>query len=104
MSPKTLQKLVVIYIKDHLISEESLNMNDDLNHLESSLNREDDTILFPYELQYEVSKEEIGKWMDQLIELPEPENSHTCLAEEFADNIEDPFTHVAEQILSDEIF
>ena len=104
MSPKTLQKLVVIYIKDHLISEESLNMNDDLNHLDSSLNREDDTILFPYELQYEVSKEEIGKWMDQLIELPEPENSYTRLAEEFADNIEDPFTHVAEQILSDEIF
>ena len=100
MSPKTLQKLVVIYIKDHLISEESLNMNDDLNHLDSSLNREDDTILFPYELQYEVSKEEIGRWVDQLMEMPEPENSHRERLEKFTE----PIIHVAERILSDETF
>jgi hypothetical protein len=79
-------------------------MNDDLNHSESSLNIEDDTILLPFELQFESSKEEIGKWVDQLIELWEPENSHRYQMEDFANNIEDPFVHIAEKILSDEIF
>ena len=79
-------------------------MNDDLNQSESNFNSEDDTIIFPSEPQYEVSKEEIGKWVDQLMEMPEPESSYSELTEEFPDNIEDPFTRVAERILSEESF
>jgi hypothetical protein len=79
-------------------------MNDDLNQSESNFNSEDDTIIFPSELKYEVSKEEIGKWVDQLMEMPEPESSYTELSEEFSNNFEDPITRVAERILSDESF
>ena len=75
-------------------------MNNDLNQSESNFNSEDDTIIFPSEPQYEVSKEEIGKWVDQLMEMPEPENSHRERLEKFTE----PIIHVAERILSDETF
>jgi uncharacterized protein YaaR (DUF327 family) len=104
MSLRHYKKLVVIYIQDHLDSEECIIMNDDLNQSESNFNSEDDTIIFPSEPQYEVSKEEIGKWVDQLMEMPEPEISYTEVTEEFSNNFDDPFTRVAERILSDETF
>ena len=90
----------MIYIQDHIDKEESLSLNDDSNQSESSFNSEDDIILFPSEPQYEVSKEEIGKWVDQLMEIPEPENSHRERLEKFTE----PIIHVAERILSDETF
>ena len=104
MSSRHYNQLVVIYIQDHLISEECLIMNNDLNQSESNFNSEDDTIIFPSEPQYEVSKEEIGKWVDQLMEMPEPEIAHKELTEELPNNFEDPFTRVAERILCDESF
>ena len=104
MSLRHYKQLVVIYIQDHLDSEECIIMNDDLNQSESNFNSEDDTIIFPSEPQYEVSKEEIGKWVDQLMEMPEPEISYTEVTEEFSNNFDDPFTRVAERILSDETF
>ena len=104
MSLRHYTKLVVIYIQDHLDSEECIIMNDDLNQSESNFNSEDDTIIFPSEPQYEVSKEEIGKWVDQLMEMPEPEISNAEVTEEFSNNFDDPFTRVAERILSDETF
>lgn len=104
MSLRHYKKLVVIYIQDHLDSEECIIMNDDLNQSESNFNSEDDTIIFPSEPQYEVSKEEIGKWVDQLMEMPEPEISFAEVTEEFSNNFDDPFTRVAERILSDESF
>ena len=104
MSLRHYKKLVVIYIQDHLDSEECIIMNDDLNQSESNFNSEDDTIIFPSEPQSEVSKEEIGKWVDQLMEMPEPEISFAEVTEEFSNNFDDPFTRVAERILSDETF
>ena len=104
MSLRHYKKLVVIYIQDHLDSEECIIMNDDLNQSESNFNSEDDTIIFPSEPQSEVSKEEIGKWVDQLMEMPEPEISYAEVTEEFSNNFDDPFTRVAERILSDETF
>ena len=90
----------MIYIQDHIDKEESLSLNDDSNQSESSFNSEDDIILFPSEPQYEVSKEEIGRWVDQLMEMPEPENFHRERLEKFTE----PIIHVAERILSDETF
>ncbi len=90
----------MIYIQDHIDKEESLSLNDDSNQSESSFNSEDDIILFPSEPQYEVSKEETGKWVDQLMEIPVPENSHRERLEKFTE----PIIHVAERILSDETF
>ena len=79
-------------------------MNNDLNQSEPNFNSEDDIIIFPSDPQFEVSKEEIGKWVDQLLEMPEPEISSTERTDEFSTNFDDPFTRVAERILSDESF
>jgi hypothetical protein len=49
----------------------------------------------------EVSKEEIGKWVDQLMEMPEPDSSFSNRFENFS---EDPLIQVAERILSEESF
>lgn len=92
----------MIYIQDHLNSEEGLIFDDDLNQSKSNFNSEDDTIIFPSEPQYEVSKEEIGKWVDQLMGMPENQNFYADLTEEFPDSCDDPFIRVAERILSDE--
>ena len=79
-------------------------MNNDLNQSEPNFNSEDDIIIFPSDPQSEVSKEEIGKWVDQLLEMPEPEISYSERTDEFSTNFDDPFTRVAERILSDESF
>ena len=94
----------MIYIQDHLNSEENLVTADVLNQWESNFNSEDNTIIFPSEPQYEVSKEEIGKWVDQLLEMCEPEISYTELNKEFSDDFDYPFTCIAERILYDEDF
>jgi len=94
----------VIYIQDHLNSEENLVTADGSNQWESNFNSEDNTIIFPSEPQYEVSKEEIGKWVDQLLEMCEPEISYTELNKEFSDDFDYPFTCIAERILYDEDF
>ena len=94
----------MIYIQDHLNSEENLVAADVLNQWESNCNSEDNTIIFPSEPQYEVSKEEIGKWVDQLLEMCEPEISYTELNKEFSDDFDYPFTCIAERILYDEDF
>ena len=94
----------MIYIQDHLNSEENLVTADVLNQWESNFNSEDNTIIFPSEPQYEVSKEEIGKWVDQLLEMCEPEISYTELNKEFSDDFDYPSTCIAERILYDEDF
>tara|TARA_B110000495_G_C22599968_1_gene358902 strand:- start:111 stop:359 length:249 start_codon:yes stop_codon:yes gene_type:complete len=79
-------------------------MNNDLNQSEPNFNSEDDTIIFPSDPQSEVSKEEIGKWVDQLLEMCEPEISYTELNKDFSDDFDYPFTCIAERILYDEDF
>ena len=70
---------------------------------QSSLNSCNDSnvILFPSDTVDEVSKEEIGKWVDQLMEMPEPDSAFSNRVENFS---EDPLIQVAERILSEEGF
>ena len=79
-------------------------MSDDLKFSESNFNNRDDLISFPSEPQEEISKEEIGKWVDQLMEMPDASCSHPEILEQLSDSFEDPFTSVAERILSEERF
>lgn len=91
----------MIYFQDYLNREEIKNMNIDSD--QSSLNSCNDSnvISFPSDSVDEVSKEEIGKWVDQLMEMPEPDSSFSNRFENFS---EDPLIQVAERILSEESF
>ena len=70
---------------------------------QSSLNSCNDSnvISFPSDPVDEVSKEEIGKWVDQLMEMPEPDSAFLNRVENLS---EDPLIQVAERILSEESF
>ena len=49
-------------------------MSIESNQTDGNLNNDCEIISFPSEEVEEVSKEEIGKWVDQLMDMPEPEN------------------------------
>lgn len=92
----------MIYLKDHLNSEDNLTMSIESNQTEGNLDNDCEIISFPSEEVEEVSKEEIGKWVDQLMDMPEPENSFSDILDNFSIEHEDPFIRVAERILSEE--
>ena len=77
-------------------------MSIESNQTEGNLDNDCEIISFPSEEVEEVSKEEIGKWVDQLMDMPEPENSFSDILDNFSIEHEDPFIRVAERILSEE--
>ena len=79
-------------------------MSIESNQTDGNLNNDCEIISFPSEEVEEVSKEEIGKWVDQLMDMPEPENSFSDILDNFSIEHEDPFIRVAERILSEETF
>ena len=92
----------MIYLKDHLNSEDNQTMSIESNQTEGNLDSGCEIISFPSDEVEEVSKEEIGKWVDQLMDMPEPENSFSDILDNFSIEHEDPFIRVAERILSEE--
>lgn len=92
----------MIYLIDHLNSEGNETMSIESNQTDGNLNNDCEIISFPSEEVEEVSKEEIGKWVDQLMDMPEPENSFSDILDNFSIEPEDPFIRVAERILSEE--
>ena len=76
-----------------------MNIDSDQSSLSSC--NDSDVISFPTDKVDEVSKEEIGKWVDQLMDMPEPDSS---FSNRFENLSEDPLTQVAERILSEESF
>jgi hypothetical protein len=89
----------VIYFEDHLIEE--THSDDSCNELISAKNNSEECeiLSFPETGQIEVTREEIGKWVDKLMQMPED----LGLDEEIRE-VEDPLTVVAEKILKEEIF
>ena len=79
-------------------------MSDESIQTVSNFKTQRDVISFPSETEEEVSKEEIGKWVDQLMEMPEPEISSSVFVHEGCNKLDDPLTCVAERILSEESY
>jgi hypothetical protein len=100
----TLNSTVVIFIQDYLDKKELLTMSDESSQTASNFIAQRDVISFPSEAEEEVTKEEIGKWVDQLMEMPEPEVSSSVFAHEGCNDLDDPLTCVAERILSEESY
>ena len=76
-------------------------MSSNSTPLSSNDSKQSEVITFPSQAE-EVTKEEIGKWVDQLMEMPEPEVSSSVFAHEGCNDLGDPLTCVAERILSEE--
>ena len=100
----TLNSTVVIFIQDYLDKKELLIMSDESSQTSSNFIAQRDVISFPSEAEEEVTKEEIGKWVDQLMEMPEPEVSSSVFVHEGCNDLDDPLTCVAERILSEESY
>lgn len=89
----------MIYFEDHL--DKDTHSDDSFNELFASKNNteECEILSFPIIEQNEVSREEIGKWVDKLMQMPEDMD----LTKETRE-VDDPLTVVAEKILQEEIF
>lgn len=76
--------------------------SDESTPLNSSYINQSDIITFPSEPAEKISKEEIGKWVDLLMEMPEAENSDSDFMNMGFEQFDDPLSCVAERILSEE--
>ena len=76
--------------------------SDDSTPLNSNYINQSDIITFPSEPAEKISKEEIGKWVDLLMEMPEAENSDSDFMNMGFEQFDDPLSCVAERILSEE--
>jgi hypothetical protein len=91
----------VIFIQDYLKTEENLMMSSNSTPLSSNDSKQSEVITFPSQAE-EVTKEEIGKWVDLLMEMPEPGNSGSDFMNKGLEQFDDPLSCVAERILSEE--
>jgi hypothetical protein len=91
----------VIFIQDYLKTEENLMMSSNSTPLSSNYSKQSEVITFPSQAE-EVTKEEIGKWVDLLMEMPEPGNSGSDFMNKGLEQFDDPLSCVAERILSEE--
>ena len=91
----------MIYINDYLNFDE---INDSASLPENNIlpsAEGENLISFPSDSDDQISSEEIGKWVDQLMEMPEKDLD----LPEYDDgnqNFHDPFEVIAERILSEE--
>ena len=77
-------------------------MSSNSTHLSSNYSNQCEVITFPSEAEEEVTKEKIGKWVDLLMEMPEPGNSGSDFMNKGLEQFDDPLNCVAERILSEE--
>jgi hypothetical protein len=91
----------VIFIQDYLKTEENLMMSSNSTPLSSNYSKQSEVITFPSQAE-EVTKEEIGKWVDLLMEMPESGNSGSDFMNKGLEQFDDPLSCVAERILSEE--
>ena len=93
--------IVVIYINEYLSSDE---INESTSLPENNLlpSAEDENLIsFPSDSDEQISSEEIGKWVDQLMEMPERDLDLPEL-DGGMQSFQDPFEVIAERILSEE--
>lgn len=76
-----------------------MSVDSDESNLES--NNECEFISFIPDSHYETSQEEIGKWVDKLMSMPETDYLEPSFLEDDDMDLKDPFMQVAERILSE---
>ena len=76
-------------------------MSSNSTPLSSNYSKQSKVITFPSQAE-EVTKEEIGKWVDLLMEMQEPGNSGSDFINKGLEQFDDPLSCVGERILSEE--
>ena len=94
----------MIHIQDHLDSSASFIPEDAIGSNQLSEDCNCEIIDFPSDPKDDISNEELGKWVDQLMDIPEPEGGFSDPMDTYTSEFDDPMTQVAEKILSDDSF
>ena len=102
LSSKTLILFVVIHIQDHLDGISDTSHGDEIENIQSNDGSNCEIITFPTDPHNEVSNEEIGKWVDRLMQMPELEGDFQEPLDQFSEEFDDPFIQVAERVLSED--
>jgi hypothetical protein len=92
----------VIHIQNHLNGTSDTSHEDAIEHNQSNDDSNCEIINFPTDHLNEVSNEELGKWVDQLMQMPEPEGDFKDPLDQFSEEFDDPIIQVAEKILSED--
>ena len=92
----------MIHIQNHLQGISGISHDDAIETIQSNDGSHCEIINFPTDPQNQVSNEELGKWVDQLMQMPEPEGDFQDPSDQFSEECEDPIIQVAERILSED--
>ncbi len=92
----------MIHIQNHLDGISGTSDGDEIENIQSNDGSNCEIITFPTDPQNEVSNEEIGKWVDQLMQMPELEGDFQDPLDQFSEEFDDPFIKVAERVLSED--
>ena len=92
----------MIHIQNHLDGISDTSHDDDIENIQSNDGSNCEIITFPTDPHNEVSNEEIGKWVDQLMQMPEPEGDFKDPLDQFSEEFDHPFIQVAERVLSED--
>jgi hypothetical protein len=92
----------VIHIQNHLDGISDTSHEYEIENIQSNDGSNCEIITFSTDPYNEVSNEEIGKWVDQLMQMPEPEGDFKDPLDQFREEFDDPFIQVAERVLSED--
>ena len=92
----------MIYLKDHLASNSQFPKPICKVFKQTENIDECEIVPFPSNSSQVVSKEEIGKWVDKLMEIPDAATLNYEDVDFLSENLVDPLTQVAEKILNEE--
>ena len=92
----------MIHIQNHLDGISDTSHEDTIDNIQSNDGSNCEIINFPTDPLSEVTNEELGKWVDQLMQMPEPEGDFQDPLDQFSGEFDDPIIQVAERILSED--
>lgn len=92
----------MIHIHNHLDGISDSSRDDEIGNIQSNKGNNCEIINFPTDPHNEVTNEEIGKWVDVLMQMPESEGDFQDPQDQFSEVFDDPFIQVAERVLSED--
>ena len=92
----------MIYLSDHLDSNRQIHSPDNKVFKQTENIDKCEIFPFPSNSGQVVSKEEIGKWVDKLMEIPDGAEFNFRDVDFPSEDLVDPLTQVAEKILNEE--
>jgi hypothetical protein len=92
----------VIYLSDHLSSDRQIHSPNNIVFKQTENIHECEILPFTGNSSQVVSREEVGKWVDKLMEIPDGTELNFKDVDFRSEDLVDPLTQVAEKILNEE--